>query len=156
MLAMCCIEAGGNILYKPEVRQGSSSRNGRRDWAFISASSCSWYLIRTCCRCRELLTHENKTCECWASVELTAIAEKRKEEESMDLFWLVTVWGICICETLICDFAALLEVSVWVESPSCCLVHLKAYCSGGRGGFLVKVAAQVKEMCMVVWDRQAP
>lgn len=40
-LSVCCVEDGGDILYKPEVRQGSSSMKRRRDWAFISACSCS-------------------------------------------------------------------------------------------------------------------
>lgn len=101
VFAMCCIEAGGGVLYKPKVRQGSSSRNGRREWAFISACSCSWYLIQMCCKCWELLTHERIKSECWVSVESTAIAEKGKKEDSMDLFWLVMIQRSCIGETLV-------------------------------------------------------
>lgn len=38
-------------------------------------------------------------CECWASFESTAIAEERKREESVDLFWPVMIWATCVCET---------------------------------------------------------
>lgn len=94
MLAVCCRGAGGNILHKPEMRQDSSSRNGRRDGA-LSACSCSLCLTQTRGRCRAADTWWDKFSECWASIESTAVGEKRKREESMGLFW-VLFWGNCL------------------------------------------------------------
>lgn len=95
MLAVCCRGAGGNILHKPEMRQDSSSRNGRRDGA-LSACSCSLCLTQTRGRCRAADTWWDKLSECWASIESTAVDEKRKREESMGLFCLDLFWGNCL------------------------------------------------------------
>lgn len=91
MLPVCWGEAGGSVLHKPETRH-DSSRTGRRNGA-LSACSHSLCLAQTLGSCRAADTRWNKFSECWASVQSTAMDEKR--EESTGLFWLVVSWGNC-------------------------------------------------------------
>lgn len=52
---MCCRGAGGNVLHKPEMRQNSSSRSGRRDRALSDALAPCAFLRHVAGA--ELLTH---------------------------------------------------------------------------------------------------
>lgn len=83
MLAVCCRGAGGNILHKPEMRQDSNSRIGRRDRA-CSHSLC---LTQTRGRCRAADTCGINSGS--AEQVLNQQLWRRKEKKSMGVFQLV-------------------------------------------------------------------